>query len=299
MKISAIMPTRNRPENLERIFNSALDTISKPDMFEFSLRIDNDDILSLPMIEKYKDKLNIRLDTKPRNKKMSEVWNEAWRNATGEIYQMIGDDFIYRTKNWDEEIRKLFEVSQDKIMLVFGKDGIQNGNISTHGFVHKNWTDVLGYFVPTQLNIYYVDTWVDDIARKIKRRIYKNDLLFEHMHPAAKKSTMDAVYEELQKNSQNEQQLYNSFYKERKEDSEKLRKVMILSEKEKNPPRRIIGRRVHPARRQPIPPPNSRPETINVGRITIDKQTGKRSLYINTAIKNTVIVTRPESAIKI
>jgi hypothetical protein len=110
---------------------------------------------------------------------------------------MVGDDFVYRTPGWDIAIRDEFQKKSDRIVFVFGEDGIQHGHIGTHGFVHKAWTDTLGYYAPMQFAAYCHDHWLDDIAARIGRKVYRGDLLFEHVHPAAKKAPMDEGYQRM------------------------------------------------------------------------------------------------------
>lgn len=199
MKISSLMPTRNRPENLRRIFQSALDTVDRLDLFEFSLCVDHDDSSWIEPVRVFKERLNIRVainNTVPVSN-YGEIWNAAWRNATGEIYQMIGDDFIYRTKGWDTRIRNEFERFPDRILFILGEDGFQHGCIGTHGFVHKNWTDALGYYAPMNFKVYCHDHWLDNISRLIGRRLYIPELFFEHMHHLAKKAPMDDTYKRM------------------------------------------------------------------------------------------------------
>ena len=198
MKISTIMPTRNRPENLTRIFQSALDTVTRKDLYEFSLRLDDDDVLSLPVIKEFQEKgLQIRYVFGGREYCHGKYWNDAWKNATGEIFQMSGDDFIYRTVGWDEEIRKEFLKYDDRILFVYGDDMIQHGGLGTHAFIHKNWTDAVGYFVQERTIVFYHDTWNDVLANKVGRRVYREDLIFEHMHPICGKSEVDSVMNDM------------------------------------------------------------------------------------------------------
>jgi hypothetical protein len=136
---------------------------------------------------------------------------------------------VFRTKGWDTEIRNEFENSSDKIIMVFGDDGIQHAGLSTHSFLHKRWTDTLGYFAPPQFNAYYHDTWIDDISKSIGRRIYKSNLFFEHMHPAANKARDDDTYRYMNARARNEGSLYQSLSGIRNQDANKLQAVIQAS----------------------------------------------------------------------
>lgn len=234
MKISAIMPTKNRPNNLRRIFDSVLETVSNKDLFEFSIRLDSDDSISLPVLQEYGSKLQIRASISDPTQNHGDLWNACWKQATGEIFMMCGDDFVFRTKGWDDKIRSVFEKSLDKIMLVYGDDGIQHAFLATHAFIHRKWTDALGYFAPMQFHSFYHDTWIDSLAQKINRRIYFPELNFEHMHHIAKKAPDDLIYQEMRNKTKDDDQIWEKTEGIRVQDAQKLKKVMIKSTIEKN-----------------------------------------------------------------
>jgi len=225
MKISAIMPTCNRPSNLIRLFDSVIETIADKDNFEFALRLDNGDDESVAAIDKYRGRLNFVFCVGDKAKKHGTYWNDAWKIATGEIYMMLGDDFVFHNKGWDDEVRKEFLKYEDRILFLFGEDGIQHGDIGTHAFIHKNWTDALGYFASMEFNVYYHDTWNDDISRRVGRRVYRPDLFFEHMHHD-KGAPYDDVYKNMMAKTGNDRQIWESTGEKREEEANKLRRIM-------------------------------------------------------------------------
>jgi len=225
MKISIIMPTRNRPDNLQRLFDSLIATVADPLNVEVSSRIDEDDILSKQVFDNYIGRgFNCRYIIGPRSaERLNPLWNDAWKNATGEIYMMSGDDFVFRTPGWDTVIRNEFEKSSDKIRFIFGEDGIQHAALGTHGFIHKNWTDALGYFVQPYCMIYYFDTWNDEIAKMIGRKTYLPNLFFEHMHHSVQKSPTDALYNEMQRKGERDDQIWQETAQVRIAEANKLK----------------------------------------------------------------------------
>ena len=228
MRISTLMPSRNRPENLRRIFDSALQTVYSKDLFEFCIRLDDDDVLSDSIIQQYKHDLYIRVVWgKGGLDNWGTYWNDAWKIASGEIYGMIGDDFIYRTPGWDIAIRDEFQKRQDRILFVFGDDKFQKGALGTHGFIHKKWTDTLGYYAPMQFKSYCHDHWIDDIASKIGRKVYRPDLVFEHMHHLANKAEKDVVYQAMLKNLNADLDTWRLTEKVRADEANKLKGVML------------------------------------------------------------------------
>jgi glycosyltransferase involved in cell wall biosynthesis len=227
MKISILLPTRKRAANIVRLFNSILRTAIDFDKLEISLRLDEDDTITPAIINLYKDsKLNFRTIKGPCPDNNGDLWNDAWKNATGELYMMCGDDFVFRTEGWDLAIRAEFEKVPDRILFVFGRDGIQEGFIGTHGVIHKNWTDCLGYYAPMQFAAYCHDTWLSDIAKKLKRFIYLPHLYFEHMHYCNKKAEIDENYTRMNDKYLADLELWRNLERVRIEEANKLRKVM-------------------------------------------------------------------------
>lgn len=142
----------------------------------------------------YADRINVKVCIGSKQECHGHYWNDAWRMATGNVLQMSSDDFIYRTPDWDMEVLKEINKFPDKMIFVYGDDGFQHGALGTHFFIHRRWADALGEFVQMHTNVYYHDTWVDVQATRIGRRIYRKDLLFEHIHWMTGKSEKDVIY---------------------------------------------------------------------------------------------------------
>lgn len=218
MNVSLLLPSRMRPDMLARMYDSAMGSADDPDNVEVVVYIDNDD-------NSY-DNLSRSNLVKVRGERivLSQMWNECWKNARGEYFGHMGDDVIFRTKGWDTQI--IYAFPTDKIAFVHGRDGSDQDKIhfGTHGFVHRKWTDVVGYFVPPYFSCDYNDTWLNEVADKIGRHVFVEDVLIEHMHPAWKKRETDATdNERIQRgDADNVRHIYDSKDDERESDAEKL-----------------------------------------------------------------------------
>lgn len=218
--ISILLPSRNRPENIERLWNSVKDTADNVDDIEIVIAVDNDD----PQLEAYKKWKPIIMDRTV----LSVYWNKCYEAARGPIFMHAGDDIIFRTKGWDTAVLQAFNEHPDNIVFVHGDDGGGNGqNFGTHGFIHRDWAEAVGYFVPPHYVSDYNDTHLNDVANMIGRRKYI-DILTEHMHFAFGKGPLDTTHQErLERHrEQNVDQLYASKRDEREQDANKLRALM-------------------------------------------------------------------------
>lgn len=188
--LSILCPTRGRPANVERMVASALDTAHDPDRVEIVLYVDQDDPAAVPQLP------NTRIVTGPRIV-LSQCWNACYEQATGEILMHAGDDIVFRSDGWDEKVRDAFEQVPDRIVFVHGDDGSPHGGgFGTHGFLHRAWPTTVGYFVPPHFVSDYADTWLNDVANALDRRIYLPDVQTEHLHPAWGKGDWDQTHRE-------------------------------------------------------------------------------------------------------
>lgn len=187
--ISVIVPTRNRPSMLRRLWESAKDTASV--MPEFCTYIDNDDILSVPVCQE----LGIKYRQGPQ-KVYTQNYNEAMVTSTGSVLFDVADDFIFREKNWDQKVIAEFDKVPDKLILVHGWDGAEGPENATHFFVHRNWVNVLGYLFPPHFRWANADVWMTKVAKLIGRQVYLDTMLVEHMHLCRGKSPVDSTYTE-------------------------------------------------------------------------------------------------------
>lgn len=218
--ISILLPSRNRPENIDRLWSSIVDTADDITDIQLIIAVDSDD----PQLDAYMKWAPIVMNRTV----LSVYWNECHKRATGPIFMHCGDDIIFRTKGWDARVKEAFDASKDKILFVHGDDGGGNGqNFGTHGFIHQKWVDAVGYFVPPYFSSDYNDTWLNDVANMLGRRVYV-DILTEHMHPAFGKGPMDITHQERLTRHRNDgvDGLYANKAEERIQDANKLREEM-------------------------------------------------------------------------
>lgn len=224
--ISILLPSRGRPSNIVRLANSIFETASNPSEIEIIVRLDEDD-----------PKLNEYMDSPPKQTTyftgprvvLSEMWNECYERARGDILMHCGDDIIFRTMGWDAVVKDTFELYPDRIVFVFGNDDSpHNGTFGTHGFIHRNWVKAVGYFVPPYFSSDYNDTWLNDVARMIDRHRHI-PILTEHMHPDLNKAELDQTHKDRIKRHKkdNVAQIYKDRHEDRLSDANKLRGVMI------------------------------------------------------------------------
>jgi glycosyl transferase/beta-hydroxylase protein BlmF len=191
---------------------------------EYVFYIDDDDPASVEMASTlHHEKADVFWITGPRIL-MSSMWNECQKCARYDVYQHSCDETIYRTVGWDTAVLAAMDEWPDKIGLVYGRDGIHDQALATHGFITRNWVEAVGYFVPPYFSSDYNDLWLHQVAEAVGRLHFLPEVYTEHMHPAVNKGPLDLTHQErLTRHGQDGvDALYASLAGKRNEDVEKL-----------------------------------------------------------------------------
>lgn len=217
--ISVLVPTRGRPNSVARLLDSAFETAETE--VEFVFYVDVDDDSSVDVIQRSGSKI-----VSGERVVLSEMWNRCWDVARFDVAMHCGDDIVFRTDAWDTRVLETFERYPDRIALVHGRDGFQHPTrgVATHSFLHRNWVETVGYFVPPYFSSDYNDTWLTEVAEALGRRVYVRQVFTEHMHPAAGKGEWDQTHQDrLKRHRQdNVDQLYLDLADKRAQDVRKL-----------------------------------------------------------------------------
>ena len=165
--ISFCLATRGRPQIFSRFYNSIMDTAKNPDRIEFITYHDDDDLT----IKDYEVKPNITRIIGPRVPNHLMV-NMCWKKARGDIFGHMADDFVFKTKNWDEAVKIAFDAYRDKIVLVWPNDNWYRSAFGTAFFLHRVWTNITGYLAAPYFVGQYVDNWWNEVSTLIHRRCF-------------------------------------------------------------------------------------------------------------------------------
>jgi len=226
IKISLICPTRARPRRMAAMWHSAVATADDPGQIEVVFYIDEDDAAG---------KAGLALSAKIRAAQvssivgrrliLSECWNAAAKIAKGGILMHCGDDIIFRSQGWDAQVIEKIDAFPDRIAFVYGRDGINDKKLGTHGFISSQWMEATGYMVPPIFSSDYNDMWLNEVAGRIGRRIYVPQIYTEHMHFMVQKSAKDATYLERLKRHRKDKmdEIWSNTAHLREADAQKLR----------------------------------------------------------------------------
>jgi hypothetical protein len=228
--ISICCPTRKRPSQMQRLWDSIVSTVYKIEDIELVFYIDDDDIDSIEQFNKMKSEQIIAVIGK--QKKIAECWNDCYELGNGEIFMLCADDIVFMSKGWDKLVRDKFDEYSDKILLVYGRDGGKNERLATHPFVSRKWIKLSGYFTPPYFVFQMCDKWLDEVARGIGRRVFIDAIYTEHRHCADVRFNPGGKPDDVWMNIYNRGQaenvrgIYHSKKTEREEQIEKLKKYI-------------------------------------------------------------------------
>ena len=191
-KIGFLTPSRDRPDDLYAYITSVQQHAQYPDNAFFYCYIDSDD----PQLKKYKSVFknhhNVILHVGfPYS--ISKSWNIIARMAYNDgcdILIMGNDDLRYLSP-WDEALLHITRQITDNIYCCWFDDNIHGKNQCTFPIISRHWFKILGYFTPEIFLFGYNDTWIEDMAKRIKRDIYINHVKTSHDHWITKKRKRD------------------------------------------------------------------------------------------------------------
>lgn len=187
--ISLLLPTRQRPTQLARLVDSIIATTSRPESVQIVTYIDDDDT-SYDDLDFGIEWVKVR---GPRESggivNLSAMWNACYAVSSGDIVMHCGDDIVFRTLGWDQVVYDTFDSYPDNLLFAFGQDGYQV-SFGTHGFIHRDWVDTVGFLFPPRFSSDYNDTFLNDVSKLIGRHV-EIDILTEHMHYIVGKAEID------------------------------------------------------------------------------------------------------------
>lgn len=197
--LTVLVPSRGRPQNIERLRQAWQDTEAEA---ELRVICDSDD----PTLPQYPGSPCV-----VERKRLGPTLNEAALLVETPFVGFMGDDHLPRTKHWD---RRICEALQDLgVGIAYGNDLLQREVLATAAFMTTEIVSVLGYMVPGGLVHLYIDNaWVE-LGRRANCLRYLPEVVIEHLHPAAGKAQWDDRYSEVNSGHQDasDKALYHAY----------------------------------------------------------------------------------------
>lgn len=193
---SILLPTRNRPSLVERLFESILRTAHDPSSIEIVLYMDTDDPLSHGIEVRG---LKVTKLIKPPSRSMGQIFKECYEASTGRYIMLMNDDAVFRTKDWDLRVIEVFYKFRDDIAFVYCNDLDQGAKVPTFPILSRRVCEIMGGVCPTGYLNLHIESHIIDIFKQLKkyghdRIVYLSDVIIEHLHYSIGKCRIDETY---------------------------------------------------------------------------------------------------------
>lgn len=140
-----MIPSRGRKDRLDAAIQSFINTATDKDCFEFIIKIDSDDLHSMPTI---KPNMKIIISDRENGYESIHDFCNMMIKLSDSSWVMLGNDDIKMTTiGWDEVLKK--EIVQNKLLLPS----------EVFPIVNNQWCKKVGFF---SLNA-YTDRWLNVI----------------------------------------------------------------------------------------------------------------------------------------
>lgn len=191
-----IIPTRGRPQAVPALVHAWEDTGATADLL---FAVDNDD----PELDAYKAEAaklkgdgRFRFVYGKRLRLCGTLNQQAVKAAKKYRYlAFMGDDHRPRpaAMPWDARIRECLSGGPG---IVYGNDLLMGERMPTAVAMTSDIVRTLGYFSPPALVHLCLDLCWLEWGQGMGRITYLDDMVIEHLHPAAEKADLDQGYEE-------------------------------------------------------------------------------------------------------
>ena len=172
--ISLIVPTRNRPDNIKRLYDSWLQTSSESELIIIA---DDDDVNDYSFH-------GVKVIRGIRQNAIEKI-NIGALNSKFDVIGFCGDDCVIESINWENEVLKAMT---KPLSLVYVNDGVNKHTVPNHVFMTRKLYDTLGWFAHPDI----VHCYADHVWRKIGQHLNKynkgvfikvDKAIFRHLHP--------------------------------------------------------------------------------------------------------------------
>lgn len=190
MRMCVIVPSRGRPQNLERLADAFIETKTEADLFAI---IDLDD----PKGDEYSTRFYNMLQHNTTGGSIKSV-EYAFRELLNDsmfgyfdFFMIMGDDNIPRTEYWD---RLIVKPILGKTGITYGNDLLQGENLPTNFCLTRDIVrGLVKYGLPKATHL-YLDNFIKQLGIDIGSLYYNPEIIIEHMHPMNGKAKNDEGY---------------------------------------------------------------------------------------------------------
>jgi hypothetical protein len=165
MTLSIVLATRGRPALLMSTLGTTLRNVSRDDT-TMLVCADADDVATVDALREISHP-RIKIDVREREDSLGEKYNRVLSVAPAQVYLVMVDYAPHITAGFDQKIVDAAASFPDGIGVVYNhlaNDAFPQINAVTHRLA-----ELMGGIYPAHWPYWFVDLWLDDIARMIGR----------------------------------------------------------------------------------------------------------------------------------
>ncbi len=167
MKLSIVLGARARPKLLVETLARTLPNVSLSDT-RILVALDDDDHDTIAAASAFaEDKRNVTLSVKPREDSLGAKFNRVLTEAKADVYLAMVDYAPHVTPAFDRLILEAADLFPDRIGVVY--NGMANPSFPGINAVTHRWAILAGGFYPPYFPYWFIDHWLDDLAKMTDR----------------------------------------------------------------------------------------------------------------------------------
>lgn len=171
-KLILLVPSRKRPDNIDRFVRSVYSTASVSERVGIKFLISKTDLPNKNKIQELQcefPNIFIQYESSPNKKNdivnLSDLWNELYRENTWASYVgFYGDDVEFKTYGWDSMIMAEFLKNEEMPLMIRTNDNFQK-EMAVLFFTNKQLHSVLGFYMPSQYKLVCMDQFLSEICQ--------------------------------------------------------------------------------------------------------------------------------------
>lgn len=159
--ISVVLPSRGRPQSLERAIASL--TAKGGAGLEVIVGLDEDDPTRIEAAELLKDYPGVIVSVNPRQPSVGVLFNLLAKSARGNWFIPFPDDYTIVTDGWCDRLRHAVRNLPGDLGVAYLADQLYKG-FSTFPVVSRRTIELNGFFMPEFFPFLFGDTWWNEVG---------------------------------------------------------------------------------------------------------------------------------------
>lgn len=210
MKLLIKFPTRGRSQKSVETLKKYINLASNIDNIKIIVSIDDDDKTVTESMFKIHD--CVEVISGPSLGKIGAINRDMPDPSTFDIVLLASDDMIPIIKGYDDIIRsKMIEHFPDTDGVLWFNDGYAGFKLNTLVICGSKYYSRFGYLYCPEYKSLFCDNEFMDVANRLGRQIYFNDVIIKHEHPANNSNIKnDSVYTANDKHWDEDKKTYES-----------------------------------------------------------------------------------------